>query len=181
MEIIETGLEDLIELQPKVFGDSRGYFFESFRKSLFKERGLEAEFVQDNESFSVKGTLRGLHFQKAPYAQGKLVRVITGKVLDIVVDIRPDSKTFGKHHKVVLNASDHNLMYVPPGFAHGFAALEDSIFSYKCTQYYNQAAENGILWNDPQLNIDWGVDHPIISEKDMVLPTFEELIVSKIF
>jgi len=175
MEIIETGIEGLIELQPKVFGDSRGFFFESYRESVFKEHDIEACFVQDNESFSVKGTLRGLHFQKPPFAQGKLVRVLTGKVVDIVVDIRPNSKTFGKHHKVILDAQIHNQMYVPPGFAHGFAALEDSVFSYKCTNYYNKDAEAGILWNDPTLELDWGIENPIISEKDMVLPTFAEL------
>ena len=176
MQIIETGFDGLIELQPKVFGDSRGYFFESFRESLFHELGLETHFVQDNESFSVKGTLRGLHYQKEPFAQGKLVRVISGKVLDVVLDVRPDSKTFGKHYKTILNAEDHNLMYVPPGFAHGFCALEDSVFFYKCTAYYNKEAEEGVLWNDPALEIDWGIQDPIVSEKDMVLPTFESVI-----
>ncbi len=175
MKIIETGLEGLIELEPKAFGDSRGYFFESFRKSLFQDLGLTSEFVQDNESFSVRGTLRGLHFQKEPYAQGKLVRVLTGRVLDVAVDIRPESRTFGKHHSVILSAKEHNMMYIPPGFAHGFVALEDSIFSYKCTQYYNADAETGILWNDPKLGIDWNIQQPIMSEKDKVLPTFESL------
>jgi dTDP-4-dehydrorhamnose 3,5-epimerase len=175
MEIIETGIEGLIELQPKVFGDSRGFFFESYRESVFKEYGIETGFVQDNESFSVKETLRGLHYQKPPFAQGKLVRVLTGKVLDVVVDIRSSSKTFGQHHKVILDAEQHNQMYVPPGFAHGFAALEDSVFSYKCTNYYNKEAEDGLLWNDTSLNLHWGIDNPIISEKDMVLPTFAEL------
>ena len=175
MEIIETGIEGLIELQPKVFGDSRGFFFESYRESAFKEYGIETGFVQDNESFSVKGTLRGLHFQKPPFAQGKLVRVLTGKVLDVVVDMRSTSKTFGQHHKVILDAEQHNQIYVPPGFAHGFAALEDSVFAYKCTNYYNKESEGGILWNDPLLGLDWGIENPIVSEKDMVLPTFAEL------
>ena len=181
MEIIETGFDGLIELQPKVFGDSRGFFFESYRESVFKEYSLETGFVQDNESFSVKGTLRGLHYQKAPYTQGKLVRVLTGKVLDIVLDIRSNSKTFGMHHKVILDAEKHNQMYVPPGFAHGFAALEDSVFSYKCTQYYNKASEAGVLWNDPELNIDWGLENSIISEKDLILPTFAALIADPSF
>ncbi len=181
MKVVETGLEGLIELYPTVYGDARGYFLESFRESLFQELGLQSDFVQDNESFSVKGTLRGLHFQKPPFAQGKLVRVITGKVLDVVLDIRPNSKTFGQHHTVVLNAEDRNQMYIPPGFAHGFAALEDSIFYYKCTDYYNKASEAGVLWNDPALNIDWEIEHPIISEKDALLPTFEALIANPAF
>jgi len=175
MEITETGIKGLIELQPTVFGDSRGFFFESYRESVFKDHGIETGFVQDNESFSVKGTLRGLHFQKPPFAQGKLVRVLTVKVLDVVVDIRSSSKTFGQQHKVILDAEKHNQMYVPPGFAHGFAALEDSVFSYKCTNYYNKESEGGLLWNDPLLNLNWGIEKPIISEKDMVLPTFAEL------
>ena len=181
MEIIETGIEGLIELQPKVFGDSRGFFFESYRESVFKQYGIETGFVQDNESFSVKGTLRGLHYQNSPFSQGKLVRVLTGKVVDIVLDIRSNSKTFGKHHKVILDAKKHNQMYVPPGFAHGFAALEDSVFSYKCTQYYNKASEAGILWNDPQLGLDWEIENPIISEKDLVLPTFANLMANPSF
>lgn len=175
MKIIKTGIEGLVELQPNVLGDSRGFFFESYRESMFKKYGLETGFVQDNESFSIKGTLRGLHYQKPPFAQGKLVRVLIGKVLDVVLDIRSNSKTFGQHHKVILDAEKHNQMYVPPGFAHGFAALEDSVFSYKCTNYYNKESEDGVLWNDPFLNLDWGIENPIISEKDLVLPTFAQL------
>ncbi len=174
MEIIKTGFDGLLELKPKVFGDQRGYFFESFKKSLFEDLSLESEFVQDNESFSKKGTLRGLHYQTGTSAQGKLVRVVTGKVMDIVVDIRHESKTYGEYYKAILTAEDHNMMYVPPGFAHGFAALEDSIFYYQCTQYYDPKAEEGILWNDPALGIDWGVDAPIISAKDMEQISFEQ-------
>ncbi len=172
MKIIETGFEGLYEVEPSVFGDERGYFFESFRRNTFRELGIEEDFVQDNESFSVKGTLRGLHYQAAPYAQAKLVRVSKGKVLDVAVDIRKDSPTFGKHHTVLLEASRHNMFLVPAGFAHGFLALEDSVFSYKCSNYYNKASEGGILWNDTALGINWQVSDPIVSEKDQVLATF---------
>ncbi len=172
MKIIETGFEGLYEIEPKVFGDERGYFFESYRRNTFRELGIEEDFIQDNESFSVKGTLRGLHYQSAPHAQAKLVRVSQGKVLDVAVDIRKDSPTFGKHHTVLLEASRHNMFLVPVGFAHGFLALEDSVFSYKCSNYYNKEAEGGILWNDTSLGIEWQVSDPIVSEKDQVLPTF---------
>lgn len=168
MKVTETGFEGLLDIQPRVFGDDRGYFFESFREDTLADRGIAIDFVQDNQSYSVKGTLRGLHFQKPPFAQAKLVRVITGKVLDVVVDIRPGSPTFGQTYKKVLDASIHNMLLVPAGFAHGFAALEDSIFSYKCSNYYNKESEGGILWNDTQLNIDWEVEDPIISDKDKV-------------
>ncbi|PWL30982.1 dTDP-4-dehydrorhamnose 3,5-epimerase [uncultured Roseivirga sp.] len=172
MKVIETGFDGLYELEPKVFGDQRGYFFESYRRELYQELGIQEDFVQDNESFSVKGTLRGLHYQQTPYAQAKLVRVVKGKVLDIALDIRKDSPTFGKHHSVLLEAERHNMFLVPAGFAHGFVALEDSVFFYKCSNYYNKESEGGILWNDPALNIDWGIENPIVSEKDQVLPTF---------
>lgn len=172
MDIISTRFEGLYEIQPKVFGDQRGYFLESFRKNTFHDLGITEDFVQDNESFSVKGTLRGLHFQAAPFAQAKLVRVVTGKVLDVALDIRKDSPTFGKHHTVVLSAEKHNMFLVPTGFAHGFVALEDSVFCYKCSNYYHQASEGGILWNDPVLGIDWGLKEPIVSEKDERLPNF---------
>ena len=173
MEVIETGFEGLYEIKPRVFGDQRGYFFESYRESVLKDLGLEVNFVQDNQSFSVKGTLRGLHFQRPPFAQAKLVRVVAGKVLDVVLDIRPDSPTYGKHYSLVLDAEVNNMLYVPEGFAHGFAALEDSIFFYKCTQYYDKPSEGGILWNDPALAIDWQITDPIVSEKDQGLPVFD--------
>lgn len=172
MKIIETGFEGLFELEPRVLGDERGYFFESFRKNLFQELGIKEDFVQDNQSFSVKGTLRGLHYQAPPFAQAKLVRVASGRVLDVAVDIRKDSPTYGKHHQVILDAKRHNMFLIPDGFAHGFHALEDSIFTYKCSNYYNQASEGGILWNDPDLAIDWQVEDTIISEKDKDLPKF---------
>lgn len=173
MKIIETGFEGLYEIESNVFGDDRGYFFESFRKSTFEALGIRTDFVQDNESFSVKGTLRGLHYQKEPFAQAKLVRVALGKVLDVAVDLRAGSPTFGRHHTVILDAKRHNLFMVPAGFAHGFLALEDSVFSYKCSNYYDKASEGGIIWNDTTLNIDWQIDNPIVSEKDKLLPNFE--------
>lgn len=172
MKIIETGFDGLFELEPNVFGDSRGYFFESYRRKTFVDLGIKQDFVQDNESFSVKGTLRGLHYQCAPHAQAKLVRVTKGKVLDVALDIRKDSPTFGKHHTVLLDAEKHNMFLIPEGFAHGFLALEDSIFSYKCSNYYNKESEGGILWNDPILEIKWDVENPIVSEKDQDLPKF---------
>lgn len=181
MKIIETGFDGLYELEPNVFGDKRGYFFESYRREVYKDLGIEEDFVQDNESFSVKGTLRGLHYQERPHAKAKLVRVVHGKVLDVAVDIRKDSPTFGKHHTVLLEADRHNMFLIPAGFAHGFVALEDSVFFYKCSNYYNQASEGGILWNDPQLDIDWGIDDPIVSEKDQVLPNFAVYQESPVF
>lgn len=173
MKVTETGFNGLYELEPNVFGDSRGYFFESYRRELYRELGIEEDFVQDNESFSVKGTLRGLHYQKDPHAQAKLVRVVKGKVLDVALDIRKDSPTYGRHRTVILDAEKHNMFLVPRGFAHGFVALEDSVFFYKCSNYYNKESEGGILWNDPALGIDWGIESPIVSEKDQVLPTFD--------
>ncbi|REA61297.1 dTDP-4-dehydrorhamnose 3,5-epimerase [Dyadobacter luteus] len=175
MQIRETSIKGLVELTPRVFRDDRGFFFESYNEGVFKELGLPTNFVQDNQSFSVKGVVRGLHFQNAPFAQGKLVRVISGRVLDIAVDIRPESPTFGKHEVFELRSDTNNMAYIPEGFAHGFVALEDSVFSYKCTNVYNKESESGLLWNDPELGIYWGVADPIVSEKDVILPTLKEL------
>jgi dTDP-4-dehydrorhamnose 3,5-epimerase len=175
MQIRETSIAGLVEIFPRVFQDDRGFFFESYNEEIFKKLGLPTNFVQDNQSFSIKGVVRGLHFQNAPFAQGKLVRVISGRVLDVAVDIRPDSPTFGKHEVFELRSDTNNMAYVPEGFAHGFVALEDSVFSYKCTNVYNKGAESGLLWNDPELGIDWGVENPIVSEKDVILPTFKTL------
>ncbi len=169
MQIRETAIKGLIELIPRVFDDERGYFFESYNKPLFTSLGLPMDFVQDNQSFSVKGVLRGLHMQNEPFAQGKLVRVITGQVLDVAVDLRPDSPTFGQYETFLLDARLANMAYIPEGFAHGFVALADSIFSYKCTNVYNKVSESGIRWDDPDLNIDLGVDNPIVSDKDQEL------------
>lgn len=175
MKIIETHIAGLVEIQPQVFGDQRGYFFESFRQDLLDEVTGGLSFVQDNESYSTAGVLRGLHFQTGEHAQGKLVRVIQGKVLDVAVDLRPHSSTFGAWCSVILDAEKHNLFYVPPGFAHGFYTLKEAIFSYKCTAYYHKESEGGILWNDTDLGIDWQLKgHPLVSQKDTVLPTFQD-------
>ncbi|WP_128542998.1 dTDP-4-dehydrorhamnose 3,5-epimerase [Larkinella soli] len=175
MLVRKTSMEGLVELRPRIFEDERGLFFESYNEAIFESLGLPTGFVQDNQSFSVKGVLRGLHFQNRPYAQGKLVRVISGKVLDVAVDLREESPTFGKYETFLLDAALHNMAYIPEGFAHGFVALEDSVFSYKCTNVYHKASESGIIWNDPDLDIDWGVSNPIISEKDQQLPVFQVL------
>lgn len=167
-------LEGLVEIFPRVFHDDRGYFLESFREDWLAGMGIEERWLQDNQSFSQKGTVRGLHFQHEPHAQAKLVRVVSGKVLDVVVDLRKDSPTFGKYFSTVLDSERFNLFYVPKGFAHGFAVLEDAVFVYKCSNYYNRESEGGILWNDPALGIDWGVSDPIISEKDKIWPTIQE-------
>ncbi len=177
MKVIQTGIADLLVIEPQVFGDHRGYFFESFRKDVLGEHGVDLEFIQDNQSMSKKNILRGLHFQKPPYEQGKLVRVLSGAVIDVVVDIRKESKTYGKSFKIELNEENNLMLWVPPGFAHGFLTLEDdTIFVYKCTQYYNQASEGCIRWNSPKLNIDWGIDEPILSEKDKIADAFGDFI-----
>jgi dTDP-4-dehydrorhamnose 3,5-epimerase len=173
-ELRTTPIAGLLEIFPRIFPDSRGYFFESFRQDWFENQGIKENWIQDNQSFSQKGTVRGLHFQHAPYAQAKLVRVISGKVLDVVVDLRRDSPTFGKHFSTVLDTEKNNLLYVPAGFGHGFSVLEDAVFVYKCSNYYHKASEGGVLWNDPELGIAWGVDVPILSEKDQNWPTLEE-------
>jgi len=177
MEIIKTPLEGLLILKPAVFEDKRGYFFESFNQEKFLQAGIDVKFLQDNESKSRKGVLRGLHFQNPPYAQGKLVRVMRGSVLDVAVDIRSLSPTYGKWASIVLSGQNKWMYWIPPGFAHGFVTLEDeTIFFYKCTNVYNKPAEGSILWNDPDLNIDWGVNAPIISEKDKTGPGFRDFI-----
>ncbi len=176
MEIKSTPLKDVYELYPKVFNDARGYFLETYREDLLHKQGINTKWVQDNQSFSVAGTIRGLHFQHDPHAQAKLVRVITGKVWDVCVDLRKGSPTFGQSHAVMLDSAQHNMLYVPEGFAHGFAVLEDAVFSYKCSNFYHKASEGGIIWNDEQLNLDWKVSNPIISEKDLALPSLKEFV-----
>ena len=177
MEIIETKIKDLLIIKPDVFADERGYFFESYNKQRFSEHGLEMNFVQDNESQSMKGVLRGLHFQNAPYAQGKLVRVVKGAVMDVAVDLRKGSPTFGQWESVELTEGNKFMYWIPEGFAHGFVCLADhSVFTYKCTNVYNKASEGSIRWNDPDLNIDWKIEHPILSEKDKVAPLFREYV-----
>lgn len=176
MKIIETNIKGVVEILPTIFNDERGYFFESFNTQKFNEIFPDTNFVQDNESFSTKGTLRGLHFQNPPYAQAKLVRVIKGKVLDVAVDIRIGSPTYGQYASVILDAEKHNMFFVPEGFAHGFYTIEDAIFQYKCSDFYNKESEGGLLWNDPTLQIDWQVDgSPIISDKDQILPLLKDM------
>lgn len=175
MELINTPLKDLVVLQPKVFADERGYFFESYSKAAFEKLGLTLNFVQDNQSLSGKGVLRGLHFQNNPFAQGKLVRVITGAVYDVAVDIRKNSPTYGKWFGIELTEENKTMMYIPEGFAHGFVTLKDqTIFSYKCTNVYNKASEDCLLWSDTDLRIDWKISDPILSEKDLLGKKFRE-------
>ena len=177
MEIIKTPLEGLLIIKPDVFEDDRGYFFESFNHGRFLNRGLDLKFLQDNESKSKKGVLRGLHFQAPPFAQGKLVRVMRGSVLDVAVDIRKYSPTYGKWESIILSGQNKWMYWIPEGFAHGFATLEDdTIFFYKCTNIYNKASEGSILWNDPDLNINWGIQYPVISDKDRISPKFKNFI-----
>ncbi|PZX59912.1 dTDP-4-dehydrorhamnose 3,5-epimerase [Algoriphagus ratkowskyi] len=173
-QIIKAPLIGVLEIFPRIFEDQRGYFFESYREDWLQSEGVTHGWVQDNQSYSQKRTVRGLHFQKGEFAQAKLVRVIQGRVLDVVVDLRRDSPTFGEIYSTILDAQRNNLMYVPTGFAHGFSVLEDSVFAYKCSNYYHKESEGGILWNDPALAIDWQIDEPITSEKDAVWPTLEE-------
>jgi len=173
MNIIKTPIENLLVLEPKVFEDERGYFFESFNKKKFEDIGIKESFVQDNQSLSNKNVLRGLHFQAPAFAQGKLVRVITGSVLDIAVDIRKESATYGKYFSIILSEQNKKMFWIPPGFAHGFLTLEDqTIFSYKCSGDYNPSSEGSLLWNDPQLNIEWNIDEPIVSAKDQEAQAF---------
>jgi len=175
MELITTSIPDVIIIKPDVYGDDRGYFFESFHAEKFAAYGITGPFMQDNESQSQKNVLRGLHYQIEPYAQGKLVRVIHGAVLDVAVDIRRNSPTFGKWVSMKLSAENKWICWIPKGFAHGFVTLEnDTIFTYKCTGVYNKASEASIRWNDPELNIDWGISEPLLSEKDKLSHLFKD-------
>ena len=175
-EIKQTSLSGVLEIFPRVFPDSRGYFFESFRQDWLDKMGVQESWVQDNQSFSQKGTVRGLHFQRGAHAQAKLVRVIAGKVLDVAVDLRKGSPTFGQVYSTILETEKNNLLYIPAGFGHGFSVLEDAVFVYKCSNYYHKDSEGGVLWSDPALGIDWQVAEPIVSEKDQILPTLEEFV-----
>jgi dTDP-4-dehydrorhamnose 3,5-epimerase len=177
MEFIETPIKDLFVIQPKVFEDSRGYFFESYTQKSFADREIQANFVQDNQSLSQKGVLRGLHFQAPPFAQGKLVRVLKGAVLDVALDIRKNSPTYGKHFSIELNEKNKTMFWVPEGFAHGFSTLEDNtIFVYKCTNYYNKASEGCVIWNDKDLQIDWKTENPQLSQKDLEGTAFKDFV-----
>ncbi|SDS42832.1 dTDP-4-dehydrorhamnose 3,5-epimerase [Winogradskyella sediminis] len=177
MIVNETKLKDCFIIEPQVFNDKRGYFVENYNQKTFKKAvGIDVEFVQDNESKSSKGVLRGLHYQLGSFAQAKLVRVIKGSVLDVAVDLRPNSATFGEHLSVVLTEQNKKQLFVPRGFAHGFLVLEDhSIFSYKCDNFYNKESETGVIYNDETLGIDWTMteDDLIISDKDLLLPTLK--------
>ncbi|TDO21570.1 dTDP-4-dehydrorhamnose 3,5-epimerase [Pedobacter duraquae] len=179
MNITSTPIADLFVIEPKVWKDNRGYFYESYSAKNFEAAGIHATFVQDNQSFSQKGTLRGLHAQKAPFAQGKLVRVIQGSVLDVAVDARKGSPTYGQHFSIELSGDNHKQLWIPPGFLHGFLTLEDdTIFTYKVTNYYDKESEIGVIWNDPTLNINWSAtldpSELLLSEKDLILPAFAD-------
>lgn len=176
MNIEKTFIKDLVILTPAVFEDDRGYFFESYNKNKLDDLGIQIDFVQDNQSFSRRGTLRGLHYQNPPFAQTKLVRVLQGEIIDVAIDLRKDSPTFGKHFSILLSAENKKQLLVPQGFAHGFSVLsETAVVSYKCDQYYDKQSEGGIRFDDAVLNIDWGIDlaTAIVSEKDRILPDFE--------
>lgn len=173
MNIVKTKIEDLIIIEPKILGDDRGYFFESFQKERYEQAGINANFIQDNEAFSTFGVVRGLHYQLGPYAQAKLVRVIKGKVLDVAVDLRKGSPTFGQWEAVELSEENKRQFFVPRGFAHGYSVISDeAIFAYKCDNVYSPENERGINLNDPKLGIDWGIaqDKQIVSAKDKILP-----------
>ena len=177
MEIIKTDIEGVVIIEPKVFGDERGYFFESFSQRDFNKLGINNIFVQDNESKSCYGVLRGLHFQTPPYAQAKLVRCVKGKVLDVAVDIRKGSPTYGKHIATELTEQNHRMLFIPQGFAHGFSVLsETAVFQYKCDNYYAPQSEGALMWNDKDLNINWLIpeDKVVLSDKDKHHPLFKD-------
>ncbi|TPG40104.1 dTDP-4-dehydrorhamnose 3,5-epimerase [Flavobacterium pectinovorum] len=176
MRIEKTFIKDLLIVEPIVFEDERGYFFEAYSKTKFRDLGIDIKFVQDNQSYSKKGTLRGLHYQNPPYAQTKLVRVLEGEIMDVAVDLRKDSPTYGKSFSVLLSAENKKQLLVPQGFAHGFSVLSDTAsVMYKCDQFYNKESEGGIKFDDPSLSIDWGIslEEAIVSEKDQILPFIE--------
>lgn len=175
MNLIETRLPGVLIIEPRVFGDARGFFLETFQTDRYRDAGIDLPFVQDNHSRSRKGVLRGLHLQKQ-HPQGKLVRVARGEVFDVAVDIDPTSKSFGQWVGVVLSDENHRQFWVPPGYAHGFLVLSDiADFEYKCTDYYHPEDETGLLWSDPDVAIDWPNDHPHLSEKDLQLPTLADI------
>lgn len=176
MEVIKTEIDGLLVIKPNVFGDERGYFFESYNEESYRNAGIDLSFVQDNISKSKKGTIRGLHYQIGNKAQGKLCKVIYGKVLDVAVDIRFGSPTFGKYFSSELSEENHTQLWIPPGFAHGFSVLsEEAIFSYKCTALYSKEHERSIIFNDSSLNINWKVDSPIVSKKDLKAPLLKDI------
>ncbi|MBM4157607.1 MAG: dTDP-4-dehydrorhamnose 3,5-epimerase [Ignavibacteria bacterium] len=176
MKVLKTSFRDLLVIIPDVFPDARGYFFESYNSEKFINAGLDLKFVQDNISKSIYGTVRGLHYQTGEYAQGKLCQVINGKVLDVAVDIRSNSPTFGKYFSVELTEENHKQLFIPPGFAHGFSVLSEiAVFHYKCTALYSRKDERAIRYNDEDLNIDWKIKKPLVSEKDVQGKSFREI------
>lgn len=177
MKITTTPIEGILIIEPQIFKDSRGYFFESYNQDKMEAAGIALSFVQDNQSLSQKGAVRGLHFQAPPFEQGKLVRVVAGAVRDVVVDIRKNSPTYGQHFSIDLSAENQLMFWIPPGFAHGFETLTDNtIFLYKCTNMYHKNSEGGLLWNDPAIGIKWQTQDAIVSEKDMILPTLKDFV-----
>lgn len=177
MPFVQTDIEGLLIFEPKVFEDSRGYFFEAYNEKVFSEAGIGIKFVQDNQSKSSYGVIRGLHYQQNPYAQAKLVRVLEGKILDVAVDIRKGSPTFGQHFSIELSAENKKQLFLPAGFAHGFSVLsETAVVMYKCNEFYNKESEGGIWFDDVDLNIDWQIPagKEIVSEKDVQLPAFKD-------
>ncbi len=175
MNVKETKLPGVLVLEPDVFSDERGFFLETWNSTRYEKAGIKGPFVQDNISFSKRGALRGLHFQY-PQSQGKLVQVLSGEVVDVAVDIRKSSATFGQWISEVLSGANHRQMYIPPGFAHGYCVTsETAVFSYKCTDFYNPGSEGGIIWNDPDINIDWPMEEPILSSKDADYPRLKDI------
>jgi dTDP-4-dehydrorhamnose 3,5-epimerase len=182
MEYFRTDIEDVILFKPSLFGDDRGYFLETYRKAWLEDLGVETEFVQDNKSKSVIGVLRGLHYQVGDFAQDKLVSCVRGSVLDVAVDLRQDSPTFGKYVMHELSDQNHFQMLVPKGFAHGFLCTsEEAIITYKCSHYYNKESERGIIWNDPELNINWPIKSPLLSDKDKTNKKLSEMSKEDLF
>ena len=176
MKVIKNQIEGLLEIIPDVYQDDRGWFMEFTKRSNLVKAGINHDFLQDNLSFSRKDVIRGLHFQRQPFGQAKLVTVISGSVLDVAVDLRKDSPTYLKHVVVHLDSGKRNMFYIPEGFAHGFRAITDTVFFYKCSAEYHPDADAGLRWNDPTLGIDWGIDFPSISAKDALLPLLEDLV-----
>jgi dTDP-4-dehydrorhamnose 3,5-epimerase len=176
VEVNVTPIDGLVIIRPKIFADERGSFSETYNTQSFQAAGIKREFVQDNQSVSHKNVVRGLHFQAPPFAQAKLVRVVRGSVIDVAVDIRKNSPTYGRHYSILLSAENGIQFFIPEGFAHGFAALEDhTIFQYKCSNFYNKTSEGSLLWNDPALNIQWTIENPIVSAKDLEASLFADL------
>jgi len=176
MIVEKTDFEGLLIVIPDIFEDDRGYFFESYNRQRYTDKGISANFVQDNESMSKSGVIRGLHLQKKDSAQGKLIRIVRGKIFDVAVDLRLNSPTFGKYFSIILDDKEKKQVYIPPGFAHGFASLEDNtILHYKCTNYYNPETELTLLWNDPDIAINWPFQNPIVSDKDRRGMTFKDI------